>query len=333
MPSTRASRKAFDLVVFGEFFSDLIFYRLPDKPRLGEEIKTEYFLVAPGGGLSTTGLAANRLGTRTGIITRIGSDAKTLPTWSQLVDSGLDVSACEVKRDLPTALSVCVAYHGDRMMITHEPINWNLEDMLQKPAVQKKLERSRHVHLACALRQPERWIPVLTRLRDQGITISADFGWNPDVSPKELMPILKYCDFIFPNEHEARAVTGTNSATRAIEKLAEWVRYPIVKLGAKGSMLLAEGKLHRQAAMELTVVDATGAGDAFNGGFLHGFLQGWDWSTCLKAGNVCGSLAASVPGGSRGLPSPQRLSDAMLEFNSPRRGKSLKRTRQAAVSA
>lgn len=327
MPSTRPSKKAFDLVVFGEFFSDLIFYRLPDKPRLGEEIKTEYFLVAPGGGLSTTALAAKRLGTRTGIITRIGSDAKTLPTWDQLVESGLDTSACEVKKDLPTALTVCVAYHGDRMMITHEPINWNLEDMLQKPAVRKKLERARHVHLACALRQPDRWLPVLSRLRSLGITISADFGWNPDISSRNLFQILKHCDFVFPNEHEARAVTGTKSATRAIEKLAEWVRYPIVKLGAKGSMLFAEGKLYRQPALELTVVDATGAGDAFNGGFLHGFLQGWDWASCLKAGNICGSLAASVPGGSRGLPSPQRLSDAMLEFDSHRRSKSSKTTR------
>jgi len=53
------------------------------------------------------------------------------------------------------------------------------------------------------------------------------------------------------------------------------------------------------------LVDATGAGDAFNGGFLHAFLHGSGWDDCLRAGNICGSLAASQPGGMRGLPGPQ----------------------------
>src|SRR5580692_3899874 len=74
----------FDLVVFGEFFSDMIFYHLARRPRFGEESKTNSFLVAPGGGLSTTAIAASRLGTVTGIITRVGADADYLPTWNQI---------------------------------------------------------------------------------------------------------------------------------------------------------------------------------------------------------------------------------------------------------
>lgn len=314
MTAKRSGKKTFDLVVFGEFFSDLIFYRLPDRPRLGEETKTDFFLVAPGGGLATTALAASRLGTKTGIVTRIGADAKSLPTWAQLLENGLDVSACEIRRDLPTALTVCVAYKNDRMMITHEPINWNLEDLLDKPEVQQKLRLAKHVHLACALRQPQKWLPVLAMLKDQGITLSADFGWNPDIPIKKLIPILKYCDFVFPNKHEARTLTGTRSANAAVKKLAEWVKYPVVKLGAKGSMMLADGHLYRQPALPLTVVDATGAGDAFNGGFLHAFLSGLGWDDCLRAGNICGNFVASAPGGSRGLPSRRDFSKSMQKL-------------------
>lgn len=303
MFSKRNPVKSFDLVVFGEFFSDLVFYRLPDRPRLGEELKTDHFLIAPGGGLATTALAASKLGTSTGIVTRVGADASALPTWAEILNQGLDVTACEVRKDAATALTVCIAYKADRMMVTHEPINRNLEDLLDKEAVQRKLKRARHVHLACALHHPKKWFPILKSLREEGITVSADFGWNPDISVNQLISIIKYCEFVFPNEHEACAVTGTKSALHALEKLSEWVRVPIVKLGAKGAMLMSDGKVYKQPALPGTIVDATGAGDAFNGGFLHEFLRGSQWDDCLRAGNICGSLAATAPGGSQGLPS------------------------------
>jgi sugar/nucleoside kinase (ribokinase family) len=310
---TRANGKSkFDLVVFGEFFSDMIFYHLPRRPRFGEESKTDSFLVAPGGGLSTTAIAASRLGTVTGIITRVGADADFLPTWGQIKREKLDISACEYRKDLPTALTVCIAYKTDRMMVTNEPINLRLEDLLESEAVLHKLGQARHVHLACALRRPAKWLPVLRNLKEHGVTISADFGWNPDISVNQLISIIRHCDFIFPNEHEAKAVTGMTSAMNALEKLQDWVRVPIVKLGAKGSLLMADGKVYRQPALTVPLVDATGVGDAFNGGFLHAFLHGSSWDDCLRAGNICGSLAGTRPGGSQGLPDPPEYSRRLL---------------------
>jgi sugar/nucleoside kinase (ribokinase family) len=302
-----------DLVVFGEFFSDMIFYDLPDRPRLGEEIKTDSFLIAPGG-LATTAQAAMKLGTSTAMITRVGADARYLPTWVELLNQGLDVSACEISEYLPTALTVCIAYNADRMMVTHEPIHRNLEALLERPEVQRKLRRARHVHLACALRQPKKWLPVLKLLRSEGITVSADFGWNPDVPTHEMSSILEHLQFIFPNEHEALALTGCKNVRRSLEKLAEWVPVPVITLGGKGAVLLANGNVHSQPAMQQTLVDATGAGDAFNGGFLHGFLRKWNWDDCLRAGNICGGMAVSQPGGSKGLPSRPTFQRMMREL-------------------
>jgi sugar/nucleoside kinase (ribokinase family) len=295
------TRNQSDLVVFGEFFTDMIFYDLPGRPRLGEEIKTDSFLIAPGG-LATTAQAASKLGTSTAMITRVGADARYLPTWVELLDQGLDLSACEISEDLPTALTVCIAYNADRMMVTHEPIHRNLEALLEKPEVQRKLRKARHVHLACALRQPNKWLPVLKLLRSEGITVSADFGWNPDVPANEMISVLEHLDFIFPNEHEASALTGCKTVALSLAKLAEWVTVPIITLGAEGATLLSQGKVYSQPAMSQTLVDATGAGDAFNGGFLHAFLLGWKWDDCLRAGNICGGMAVSQPGGSKGLP-------------------------------
>jgi sugar/nucleoside kinase (ribokinase family) len=301
-PRSSASAKQVDLVVFGEFFSDMIFYRLPDRPRFGEEIKTDSFLIAPGG-LATTAQAASRLGSTTAIITRVGADAASLPTWAEVLASGSDTSACQVSSTHATALTACIAYNADRMMVTHEPIHHNLEDLLTRPAVRRKLRSGRHVHLACALRHPDKWLPTLRELRELGITISADFGWNPDITIADVVPILQHCEFTFPNEHEARSLTGLRSLPRALEKLAEWVRTPVITLGARGAMLMANGEVHQQPALPQTILDATGAGDAFNGGFLHAFLRGSSWDDCLRAGNICGGLTVAAPGGSAGLPS------------------------------
>lgn len=307
MATKGLKRRTFDLVIFGEFFSDMIFYNLRAQPRFGEEVKTDSFLIAPGGGLATAAIAASRLGSTTGILTRVGADAHMLPTWNQILDQGLDVSACSVLRDQPTALTVSVAYGANRMMVTHEPINRQLEDMLAQKPVLEKLTRARHVHFACALRRPRRWAPVMKMLREQGITVSVDFGWNPDLSAVQLRSIVNDCQFIFPNEHEAKAITGASDALRALTKLQDWVRVPVVKLGRRGAMLMAGGKIYRQPTLSIPVVEATGAGDAFDGGFLHAFLHGADWDTCLRAGNICGSLSASFPGGSQGLPGPKEF--------------------------
>ncbi|HUA98546.1 MAG TPA: PfkB family carbohydrate kinase [Terracidiphilus sp.] len=315
MAGKQAGKEAkFDLVVFGEFFSDMIFYRLPRRPRFGEESKTGSFLVAPGGGLSTTAIAASRLGTVTGIITRVGADAEYLPTWNQIVQEKLDIGACEYRKDAPTALTVCIAYKTDRMMVTHEPINQRLEELLDRPAVMAKLHQARHVHVACALRRPAKWQPALRSLRDRGVTVSADFGWNPDISVKQLISIIRHCDFVFPNQREACAVTGATTPMSALEKLQDWVKVPVVKLGAKGALLMSEGRIYRQPAPALPLVDATGVGDAFNGGFLHAYLHGAGWDDCLRAGNLCGSMAGTQPGGSEGLPGPQEYKRRLAEM-------------------
>ena len=307
--SSRASRS---LVVFGEFFLDLIFYDLPDVPKLGEEVRTRHFAELPGGGLATTALVAAGLGTSTAVITRVGQDAHLSPAWQKLASSGVSIEACEFARHLPTARTVCAAYNGDRMMITHDPINERLASLLNRPAARRQIRTSRHLHLACALWPARTWLPVIRRLRAQGLTISADIGWNPAMfqSP-DLVRLFREFDFVFPNELEARAITRERTVERAAKKLADWVRVPVIKLGPKGSVAIQNGKLVHENSIRVRSIDATGAGDAFNGGFLHGYLAGWKLEDCLRAGNVCGALATTAAGGSSALPAPKKLRNLM----------------------
>ncbi len=316
MTPSAAAANARGLVVFGEFFRDLVFYDLPRLPKMGEEVKTASIARFPGGGLATTALVAASLGTPTKVITRVGRDALTSPEWQMLVDSGISTEGCEFDPHLPTAITVSASFGGDRMMITHDTVNVKLEKLLQRSSVQRQLRKARHIHLACALRPPQVWTTAIRKLRKQGLTISADTGWNPDVLKSRQLPLLlKELEFVFPNEPEARAMTGEKNVEAAAKQLARWVRVPVIKLGQDGSLAVRDGKIVRTKSIRVRAVDATGAGDAFNGGFLHGYLAGWPLEKCLKAGNICGALATTGPGGSCAMPTPKLLNKLMKQIH------------------
>jgi sugar/nucleoside kinase (ribokinase family) len=312
MLTTASARSDRGLVVFGEFFLDLVFYNLPTVPRMGREVKTASFEQFPGGGLATTALVAARLGTPTKAITRVGRDALRSPEWQKLTENGISTAGCEFDPHLPTAMTVCAACEGDRMMITHDRINTKLEKLLARPRVQKQLRSGWHLHLACALRPPQVWMPAIRKLRRKGLTISADLGWNPDVLHSPRLPsLLKEFEFAFPNESEAKAMTGEKTIEAAARKLARWVRVPVVKLGPGGSLAVRDGKIVRVKSIRVRAVDATGSGDAFDGGFIHGYLSGWTLEDCLRAGNICGALATTSAGGSSSIPTPTVLRKLM----------------------
>jgi sugar/nucleoside kinase (ribokinase family) len=300
------------LVVFGEFFIDLVFHNLPKLPQMGLEVKTRSLSECAGGGLATTALVAAALGTPTAVITRVGADAPRRLAWRKLVRSGVSTGACEFDPNLPTALTVSVAYGTDRMMITHDVINRHLNRLLARRPVQRQLRLAKHLHLACSLEPLVVWVRVIRRLSISGMTISADIGWNSLVLESQQLPsVLRNLDFVFPNEIEARAMTGKSSVEKAASELARWVRLPVVKLGQDGCLAVRRGEILRVPSIRARSLDATGAGDAFNGGFLHGYLAGWGLEDCLRAGNVCGALATTGAGGSSAIPTLSRLRKLM----------------------
>jgi ribokinase len=310
VPSAGPARDG--LVVLGEFFVDLVFYRLPKAPKMGQEVKTDCFAEFPGGGVATTARVAAGLGCRTTVVTRVGRDIRETAVWRMLQESGVYMGACEYSVKFPTAKTVCAAFDGERMMITHDSINKGLHKLLTRPGVRRQLRKARHLHLACPLRPLPTWTRAIRRCRLQGLTVSTDIGWNPEVLQSPFLPkVLSECDFAFPNELEAQAMTNEKSVERAALKLARWVRVPVVKLGRSGCIAVCDGKILRVKSIPVHTVDATGAGDAFDGGFLHGYLAGWPLEECLRAGNICGALAASSPGGSSTIVSQRKLLQLM----------------------
>src|SRR5690606_1508066 len=114
-------------------------------------------------------------------------------------------------------------------------------------------------------------------------------------------------DIFLPNREEAEAITGHNDPAKALDVLAG--HFPVVALkdGGEGAWLrTAEVDIH-MAAKAVPVIDTTGAGDAFNAGFIDSWLEGRGAHQALATGIEYGSLAVQAEGGASLLRSPARL--------------------------
>ncbi len=163
------------------------------------------------------------------------------------------------------------------------------------------LASGRHFHLSSFFLQRDLRddVPQLfAALKRAGLTLSLDTnddpwnGWSGAITES-----LRYLDILMPNEREACRLAGTPDLDTAIERLRRAVPILVVKRGAAGATLCHGSTRETQPALAVRSLDAVGAGDSFNAGFLYGYLNDAPLSECLAMGNVAGAFSTTATGG------------------------------------
>jgi len=284
----------FDLVTAGEAFDDFIFYALDRLPSGGEELKTKSFSRSPGGGALITAIAAARLGLRCAVVSALSDEGVRL-----LKDERVSVHNLR-RHDEPSAITVALSTRRDRRFLTFNGVNDHVPARIRRllPRVS-----ARHVHMAFYPRPCRPWLAMIAALRRRGITTSWDFGWNPRlVRDPEFRTLATSVDYLFLNRHEALTYAARTALGDALDRWRRGSRLVVVKLGAAGSRIVGGGVNLRASAAPVRVVDTTGAGDAFNAGFLAARLRGGDLHAALRLANHVGALSTRRAGGVAGLP-------------------------------
>jgi sugar/nucleoside kinase (ribokinase family) len=287
------------LISAGEAFEDLVFVGLGRLPAPGEEIRTNSFHATIGGGAVITAVAAARLGVDVVLLSALSdSAAKWLRAEKKIRVTNLR------RPGEPHAVSAALSTGGERAFVTFDGVNVRLERRL---AAALRRVRAPHVHLALYPRDTTSWPRRLEALRRRGIRTSWDFGWNDVLaSDPGLLALIDALDVVFVNEREATLYAG---ADRFEDAQPFWrARRPIVviKRGPDGSQAFSDGALCAAPAPKVRAVDTTGAGDAFNAGFLAAWLRGATLERCLEAGNRIGAASTRKPGGIEALPRHRR---------------------------
>ncbi|WP_418976381.1 carbohydrate kinase family protein, partial [Anaerotruncus massiliensis (ex Liu et al. 2021)] len=122
-----------------------------------------------------------------------------------------------------------------------------------------------------------------------------------NVPPDTLREALAVTDILLPNRREMQAITGVWETGAGLDALLCRVPIAALKLGAEGSALGIRGGYSETGrwhvpAVEVTPLDTTGAGDAFNAGFLASYLRGEKPEDWLRAGNALAARAISQKG-------------------------------------
>lgn len=219
----------------------------------------------------------------------------------------------------PHALSVALSTRHDRAFVTFDGANADLEARLLA-RFSRRLPRARHVHVAMGPRDLQAWAAVLARLRARGVSTSWDFGWTTNCRARAASGPCSARSTGCLSTRRRRGWTAARTMTVAVARWRGLARNIVVKRGPLGAIVLAAGAAPPRApAPRVTVVDTTGAGDAFNGGFLAALVRGALVADCLRAGVVLGSLSTRAAGGLDALP-PKEEAAAACRWPSARRG-------------
>ena len=292
-----------DVLVLGDLNPDLVL-RGDVRPAFGqrEQLLDDARLVAGGsGGIMACGAA--RLGLRTVVCGVVGDDAFGRFMLEELARAGVDTRGVRVTGDAPTGVSVILSDGADRAILTAAGSIGRLDAGDVDPDL---VRSARHLHVSSYFLQT-RLHAGLPRLfeeaRRAGATTSVDPNWDATGEwDAGLSALLPHVDVFLPNEAEARAIGGTGDVGAAARALAATARAVAVKRGAAGAVAVRGEEVVELPPPPADVVDAIGAGDAFDAGFVAGVLAGWPLERCLAVAVACGSLSTRGIGGTAAQP-------------------------------
>lgn len=295
-----------DVALFGDSFVDHVLSGFAHWPQPGEEAFAQSYFREAGGGAVNTACGLARLGHRTALLSAAGlADGDWL--LARIQQFGVDTSAMR-RGQLPTGITISVSSPAERAFFTYRGVNAELDQILRDPSTWEWLAQARHVHFAFV---PERKTAaaVFGKLRTAGCTISLDPGWHEAWLRDPLnLEVIGGSDLFFPNEREAEAIAGTKDPKAMLDFFAQrGVRCVAIKLGRMGAVMVQAGVKYECSGFDVETIDTTGAGDAFDAGFIHGLLAAEPPQRCLEIACLCGALSTRAAGAIEALPRREEL--------------------------
>ena len=300
--------KKLDLLCIGNAVADTGTRPVESLPRRGHLALVDSIGLTAGGCAINSAIAGARLGLRTGVGTAVGRDAFGDFLEAKLRSEGVDTSGLHRARTgVQTSASVvAITRDGERSFLHVIGASGAMSD---GDFPDRLLSRHRALHLSGFFLLPKLDGAPARRLLQRalrlGLATSLDTCWDPRGRWNLVKMCLPFADYYLPSIEEARGTFGFKDPLRISRAaLAAGVRKAVVlKMGAEGCLALARGSSSpiRVPAFRVKAVDATGAGDSFDAGFLAGILRGLPLSKALRLGNAAGGLVVSGIGGQGNL--------------------------------
>lgn len=301
--------KTYDLLVMGELNVDLILSKIQAFPKIGTEIIAQDMILTLGSSSAICACNASALGCKVAFLGKIGNDYFGTFIRDSLRSKNVGTDHLIRSSDYQTGATVALSYGNERAMVTHPGAMAYLSaDDLSIELLQK----AKHLHVSSVFLQPlvqRDLIKIFTIAKEQGLTTSLDPQWDPTEQWQlDLERLLPLVDVFMPNEDEVLAITKKSTVEEAIASLQDIAQTLVVKLGQRGSLAVRNRQIFKAGPfLNMEIVDAIGAGDSFDAGFLSRFIRSNDIEKCLRLGNLAGAINTTAAGGTTAFSSPERI--------------------------
>jgi ribokinase len=304
--------KASTITVVGSFAVGMTM-RATKLPIFGETMLGTDFDMGPGGKGSNQAVATARLGARSSLLAMVGADKLASIATDLYSAEGVDASLVTTRAERPTGVGfIILNAKGENFII----LDMGANELLDADAVDAGEARIAASDVVMTVLE----VPTsaAARAMDLGRKHGATTILNP--APARALPasIFASVDYLTPNESELRILLDLPADDpRSSHELAEELRRRgarnvITTLGRDGAMILTDTLDARVPAVDVEVVDTTGAGDAFNSGFAVALAEGRGVVEAVRFGVACGGLACTRLGVIPSLPDRARA-DAAYE--------------------
>ncbi len=289
----------YDVLTVGELNVDLILNQIDSFPEMGKEKLAGSMNLTMGSSSAIFACNLSSLGSKVAFLGKIGVDSFGDLIISSFHEKKVDTDLVLRDPNVNTGATIILNYSEDRAMVTYQGA---MNELTIKDVTAEKCASARHLHFSSLYLQPgiKPDIAEVFRIaKTAGLTTSLDMQWDPaekwDLDFREVLPLV---DVFLPNEQELMCLTHAASVEAGLEVLAPYAKHIVVKMGSKGSLLHSGSKSEfRESFLNKNVVDAIGAGDSFNSGFIHKFINGASLSECQAFGNLMGAVNTTAAGG------------------------------------
>ena len=296
-----------DVIGIGTCTADMLFV-VPQPPAYGRSWRASQYLRQAGGPVSTALVTLARLGVSTRFVGRAGDDPEGVFIREEFQKEGVDVSRFMLEPNVfSRAVLVLVDQAtGERCFTSRRETNTPLaiSDLDRQEIASAKI-----LHLDDA---DEASVQAAKWAKAAGVTVVLDGTWHSEVLTEQLLPLV---DIPIVSEAFAQGWMPDAPPEAIVEGLYEFgARIAVVTLGERGCVAKWEEELLTLPAFPVDVVDTTGAGDAFHGGFIYGVLQAWNAPEIVRFASAVASLNCRQLGGRSGLPTVEEVHQFLEAF-------------------
>lgn len=301
------------IVVVGACMIDLISY-VPRFPQMGETLHGTEFRMGYGGKGANQAIMAAKLGSKVVMVSKVGDESFGAGTLENFKKNGVSIDfVYKSKEEFSGVAPIFVTPKGENSIVIVSGSNNKLTAMEIEKASNEIKQSS---YLICQLEiEVELSLIALRLAKKLGVSTILNPAPARSSLPEE---IYRLTDIFCPNESEAELLTGKkiNSMTDIEEMAKQFVtagaKSVIITLGENGCYVLSNGIGKHVPANKVSVVDSTGAGDAFVGALAHFLDLGIDIFESSKRASAVATISVQGKGTQSSFPERDQLPSELL---------------------